>query len=153
MPSLIYDTRRQSVMDLARTYTPWLLFLKMSADICSFIVKWEMCISFAGSLTPYAFESKTSSSNIKGNAVNEKQHIDFVLSFITFLLSCLSRYIHFYIHFDVFFSFSPPSFLCMLGSGVLFLLRGAVPSVSAARLHLLLWHLSIHRSGERQAAG
>ncbi len=46
-----------------------------------------------------------------------------------------------------------PFFLCILVLGLLFLLRGAVPSVPAARLHLLLRHLFIYWSGERQAAG
>jgi len=40
---------------------------------------------------------------------------------------------------------------CTLVSGLLFLLWGAVPSVSAAWLRLLLWHLLIYGSGERPA--
>lgn len=44
-------------------------------------------------------------------------------------------------------------FLCMLVSGLLFLLWSAIPSVPAAWLYFLLWHLLIYWSGERQAIG
>lgn len=58
----------------------------------------------------------------------------------------------------IFFSQVCLSLLCFLfhplffASGLLFLLWGAVPSVSAPWLYLLLRHLLIYRSGERQAA-
>lgn len=62
--------------------------------------------------------------------------------------------IFFYTSVLISFVFSPPSFFpCMLVSGILFLLWGAVPSDPAAWLHLLLWHLLIYWSGERQATG
>lgn len=54
---------------------------------------------------------------------------------------------------SMFSSLHPFSSPCMLASGLLFLLRGAVPPVPAARLHLLLRHLLIYWSGERQATG
>lgn len=41
----------------------------------------------------------------------------------------------------------------MLASGLLFLLWGAVSSVSAPWLYLVLWHILIYWSGERQATG
>lgn len=49
--------------------------------------------------------------------------------------------------------FSHPSLFFFFASGILFLLWGAVSSVSAAWLHLLLWHFLIYRSREWQATG
>lgn len=75
------------------------------------------------------------------------------------LLFCWFNFPHFSIFTCLFWSllcFLLHSFFvfpCMLASGLLFLLWGAVPSVPAAWLHLLLWHLLIYGSGERQATG
>lgn len=64
---------------------------------------------------------------------------------------------YFYLYVFLFLPL-PPSTLFFLNarlpsSGLLFLLRSAVPPVPAARLHLLLRHLLVHWPGERPAAG
>lgn len=74
-----------------------------------------------------------------------------------FLCLLVWRLFQLYFHMSALISFclfSPPFFSPrMLVSGLLFLLRSAVPSVPAPWLYLLLWHLLIHWSGERQAIG
>lgn len=75
------------------------------------------------------------------------------LIFLSFML-----FPYCYLLSEFFFSsFSVLSFLIhpffFFASGILFLLWGAVSSVSAPWLHLLLWHFLIYRSREWQATG
>lgn len=74
------------------------------------------------------------------------------------LISCTSIHI-LLLFFHVLFSACLISFVIPLcsfvhdPSGLLFLLRSAVPSVPAARVHLVLRHFLIYWSGERKAIG